>query len=214
MEGVDVKGIIASSLRLHEPTTFEDGSPIRNYCIVHDIGLPPQSTAVDLVRAIAEIAPVGRVIKARLMKPNNISTDRAAFVEFANDGQAQDFGLRASRGRFYVLRKQVWHCKLMPVSERSLRPPPPEGTRVLVIEGPRDHRLMTASAMGDFFGSKTQSFDTKHDSCSVMDGAEGPNSVTIEWAFTSWRGGAGVAYTALRQEYPELTVMYGEDPCE
>lgn len=70
-QGVDVKGIIASSLRLHEPTTFEDGSPIRNYCIVHVIGLPPQATDVDLVRAIAELAPVGRVIKARLMKPNS-----------------------------------------------------------------------------------------------------------------------------------------------
>lgn len=213
-QGVDREGAIASHLRLHQPTTLDDGSPIRSHCIVQVSGLPPQATAVDLVRAIAELAPVGRVIKARLMKPNNISPDRAALVEFANDGQAQHFGLLASRHRFYVLRKKVWHCKLLPLSEQNLQPPPPEATRVLVIDGPRHHRLMTASAMGDFFGSMMPSFDTKHDRCSVMDSAKGPDSVTIEWAFTSWRGGSGLAYAALRQEYPELTVMHGEDPCE
>lgn len=176
--------------------------------------LPPQVTAVDLVRAIAKIRPVGRVVDARLMKPSMVSTDSSAIVEFADDASAQRLGLLAFRGHFHVLGKPIWHCILLPVSEGNLRPPPPGATRVLVVDGPRDHKLMTASAMDDFFGRKIHSFDTKRDGYNVMEGAKGPDSVTIECVFTSWRKCAAVAYGLLREEYPELTVTNGEDPCE
>lgn len=73
---------------------------------------------------------------------------------------------------------------------------------------------MTVSAMGEFFGRKVNDFDIKHDSCRVIDSAKGPNSVTIEWVFTKFKGSASLAFRALRREYPELSVTYGSDPCE
>lgn len=213
-KGLDTKKIIASNLRLDHPTSLQDGSPKRDHCVAQFAGLPPQATAVDLVRAIAKIAPVGRIIDVKLAVPSNTRVERAACIEFANDGCAQHFGLLALHGHIHVLRKQVWHCKLLPARENTLQAPPPEATRVLVIDGPRDHKLMTASALGEFFGHKIKSFDKKVDSCRMMGSETGPNSVTIELAFTTWRGGAKFALAALRREYPELSVSYGRDPCE
>lgn len=211
--GVDPKKTMASHLRLDQPTTREDGSPIQSHCVVQISGLPPQVTAIDLVKAIAGIGPVGRVIDTRLMTPNTISPDRGAVVEFVNDVCAQRFGLLASRGAFYVLRTRVWHCKLISLDQHN-RPAPPSATRVLVIDGPRDHILMTGSALGEFLGREVKYFDEKVDSCRVMASETGPNSVTIELAFTTWRKGARNALAALRREYPELSVSYGRDPCE
>lgn len=213
-KGVDPKKTIASHLRLDQPTTREDGSPLQSHCIVHIAGLPPQVTAIDLVRAIAEIGPVGRVIDTRLMTPNTVRPNRGAMVEFANDVCAQRFGLLASRNLFSVLRTRVWHCKLIPPNNKRHGPAPPEVTRVLVIDGPRDHNLMTASALGEFIGRKLNDFDKKVDSCRVMGSETGSDSVTIELTFTTWRRGAMNALAALRREYPELSVSYGRDPCE
>ncbi|KAG6364036.1 hypothetical protein INS49_009139 [Diaporthe citri] len=187
---VDSKKTIASHLRLDHPATSGDGRPIRDHCVVQVPGLSPQVTVADLVRAIAEMRPVGRVIDARLMQPSMVNPHRAAFVEFPDDASAQRLGLLASRCHFNVLGKRVWHCKLV------------------------DHELMTISAMGGFFNRKINSFDTKQDRYSVMDSAKGPDSVTIECVFVSWRRCAVFAHAALRQEYPELTVTYGQDPCE
>lgn len=213
-QGVDPEKTIVSHLRLDQPTTREDGSPIQSHCVVRIAGLPPQVTAIDLVRAIAEIGPVGRVIDTRLMTPNTISPDRGAVVEFANDACAQRFGLLAYRNHYYVLRRRIWHCKLIPLVHKRYGPAPPEATRVLVIDGPRDHKLMTTSALGEFLGRKLNDFDKKVDSCRMMHSETGPNSVTIELAFTTWRGGAINALAALRREYPELLISYGRDPCE
>lgn len=211
---VDSKRTIASHLRLDQPTTSQDGRPIRDHCLVQVIGLSPQVTVVDLVRAIAEMSPVGRVIDARLMKPSMIDVDRAAFIEFPDDASAQRLGLLAFRSHFNVLGKRIWHCILMPANGKSSRPPPSGATRVLVVDGPKDHKLMTVGAMDDFFGRKIQFFNTNRDGYRVMDCANGPDSVTIECVFTSWRRCAVFAYKALRREYPELTVTYGQDPCE
>lgn len=212
--GVDPKKTMASHLRLDQPTTREDGSPIQSHCVVRIAGLPPQVTAMELVRAIAGIGPVGRVIDTRLMTPSTINPNRGAVVEFANDVCAQRFGLLASRGVFYVLRTRVWHCILIPLVHERNKPAPPEATRVLVIDGPRDHKLMTGSALGEFLGRELSNFDQKVESCRMMGSETGPNSVTIELAFTTWRRGARVALAALRREYPELSVSYGRDPCE
>lgn len=208
---VDSKRIIVSNLRLDQPTTFEDGSPMRVHCAVHIIGLPPHVTVVDLVRAIAELSPVGRVIDARLMKPSLISVDRSAFVEFADDASARRLGLLAFRNHLYVLGKRIWHCQILRENREAV---PPGATRVLVIDGPRDHKLMTASALGEFFSHNVSSFDDKQDSYGVVDSARGPNQVTIGRVFTKCRGGASAAFEALRRDYPELSVTYGADPCE
>lgn len=226
-QGVDPNKTIALNLRLGHPTTLPDGSPIREHCVVQVGDLPPQVTVIDLVRAIAEISPpVGRIIDTRLNRPSNRSVDRAALVEFANDDCAQQFGLVALQRRFYVLGKEVMHCRLIPLNrERALRPLPPQVTRVLVIEGPRDHKMMTASALAEFFDREITnnprfsepSFGgvaNIQDSCTVKDSTSGPNHVTIEWVFTTWRRGANLARAALRRHYPELFVTYGQDPCE
>lgn len=184
---------------------------MRDHCIVQVIGLPPQVTVVDLVRAIAEISPVGRVIEARLMAPSPFHVDRVALVEFADDASAQRLGLLAFHNHLHVLGKRIWHCRILPAEQPAMRP---EVTRVLLIDGPRDHKLMTVSAMGEFFGRKVNDFDSKHDSCGVIDSAKGPNSVTIEWVFTKFKGSASLAFMALRREYPELSVTFGSDPCE
>lgn len=208
---VDSKRSIVSNLRLDQPITFEDGSPMRDHCVVHIIGLPPQVTVVDLVRAIAEISPVGRVIDARLMKPSLISVDRSAFVEFADDASARRLGLLAFHSQLNVLGKRIWHCRILPANRDAM---PPGATRVLVIDGPRDHKLMTVSAMGEFFGRNVDNFDDILDSYGVVDSAKGPNSVTMQWVFTRCRGGAFIAFAALRRHYPELSVTDGADPCE
>jgi hypothetical protein len=109
---------------------------VRDHCVVRVAGLPPQVTTFDFFRAIAEVSPVGRIIDCRLMAPSQVSVDRAAMVEFANDVCAQDFGLLAFNSRLHS------------------RPPPPDATRVLSIHGPRDHELMTVSALGEFLDAR------------------------------------------------------------
>lgn len=224
-QGVDPKKTIALNLRLGHPTTLPDGSPIRDYCLVNIGGLPPQTTPLDLVRGIAEMrVPVGRVIEARLNLPSKIRVGTGAVVEFANDVSAQHFGLLACDRRFYVLGKQVRHCKLLRLDEsRAL---PPTATRVLIIEGSRDHKLMTPSALAEFFDGEITN-DQRYperkiggvayiqDSCTIKDSTNDPfNQVTIEWVFTTWRRGANLARAALKRHYPELSVTYGQDPCE
>lgn len=227
-QGVDPKKTIALNLRLGHPTTLPDGSPIRDYCVVNIGGLPPQATALDLVRGIAEMrVPVGRIIEARLNLPSTFRVGTGAVVEFANDVSAQHFGLLASQCRFYVLGKQVPHCKLVRLDgSDALRAPPPTATRVLIIEGSRNHKLMTPSALAEFFDGEITN-DQKYperkiggvayiqDSCTIKDSTNDPfNQVTIEWVFTTWRRGANLARAALKRHYPELSVTYGQDPCE
>lgn len=215
--GVDKKARIISNLRLDQPTALEDGSPLRDHCVVQILDLPPQVTVVDLVRAVAEIRPVGRVMNAKLMRPSRNLVGRTALVEFPNDERAQHLGLLALRNHFYVLGKTIWHCRLMRLDHAGAAAsvaPPPEATRVLLIDGPKGHRLMTTSALGELFDREVDGMSTKHDSCQVRDGTKGPDWVRIEWAFTTWRAGAWYAMEALRRDYPELTVTYGEDPCE
>ncbi|KAH8774381.1 hypothetical protein F5883DRAFT_14392 [Diaporthe sp. PMI_573] len=117
--GIDSKKTIAKNLRLDQPTTFQDRSPVRDHCVVRVAGLPPQVTTFDFFRAIAEVSPVGRIIDCRLMSPSQVSVDRAAIVEFANDVCAQDFGLLAFNSRLHVLGKT--HMALHP------HPPPAPG---------------------------------------------------------------------------------------
>lgn len=229
-QGVDPKKTIARNLRLDHPTTLPDGSPIRDHCFAQLGDLPPQVTVVDLVRAIAEMrVPVGRIIDARLNAPSTISVDRAAIVEFANDECARRLCLLAYHRHFYVLGRQIVHCKVMPPNRANLlRALPPEATRVLVIEGPGDHKLMTPNALAGFFDREILNDPafpkrdiggfggTAHiqDSFAIKDSTNGPDQVTIEWVFTTWRRGANLVRATLNQRYPELSVTYGQDPCE
>lgn len=210
--GVDPKRAMASHLRLDHPTALPDGSPVRDHCKVQVAGLPPQVTAADLLRAVAEMGSVGRIIDCRMMRPSQTRVDRSAFIEFPNDGCAQRFGLLAFQGKLCVLRKRVWHCRLWPLNGSTLRPAPPDATRVLVVQGPGGHRLMTTDALGEFFDSV--GLKQRTDSYRVVGSATAPGSVVIEWVFTSWRGAATFAYRELRRECPDLTVTYGKDPCE
>lgn len=214
--GIDTKKAIAANLRLDYPTIHPDGSPVRDHCAVQISDLPPQATIVDVLRAIAAVGPVGRIIDARLLLPSHLRVGRAAFIELPNDACAQRLGLLLFQDNLNVLRKKLWHCILMVPTGREQRPKPPPrdpgATRVLVVDGPRGHRLMTTGALGEFFDSV--GLKNKTDSYRVVDSAGGPNRVAIEWVFTSWRRAAVFASRDLRRECPELTATYGKDPCE
>lgn len=217
--GIDTKKAIAANLRLDYPTIHPDGSPVRDHCAVQISDLPPQATIVDVLRAIAAVGPVGRIIDARLLRPSHLRVGRTAFIELANDACAQRLGVLAFQGDLFVLRKKVWHCTLLvPTGRETQRPLPPprdpRATRVLVVDGPRGHRLMTTGALGEFFGRFIKDIETRNESYRVVDSTGGPDRVAIEWVFTSWRGAAVFAYKQLRREHPELTVTYGKDPCE
>lgn len=228
MQGSGNRQIIASNLRLDQPTTLPDGSPARNNCVARVIFLPPHVTPAELVRSVARMGPIGRILDTRLMAPSTREVGHAAFFEFDNDASARRFALLAQQNHFIVLGKAIWHCQIMaPIKEAWSRPLPPDVTRVLVIEGPRDHKMMNADALGEFLKSTVLgkssdrqllisggSLGSLQDSCIARDSTKGPNSVTIEWAFTSWRRGANVARAALNEYYPELRVTYGRDPCD
>lgn len=171
------------------------------------------------------MGPVGRLIDTRLMPPSLTNVGHSAFLEFNNDASARRFGLLALQNHYIVLGKAIWHCELVApmIGTNGPRPLPPNATRVLVINGPRDHKMMNVGALGDFLDHRTltkspennvKTGGTIQDSCIVRDRKNGTNSVTIEWAFTSWRRGANVVRANLKKFYPELTVTYGRDPCE
>lgn len=211
---IDRKSSVVWNLKPDQPRAAKNGLPARDHCTIVLDDLPPQTTVVDLVRAIARIGPVGRVIHSKMMPPLDPRASRTGMIEFANDDSAQRLGVLAFSKRFHLFGKPVWNYKLMPLLRNDLRPPPADATRVLVIDGPKDHKLMTSSALRKFFGRKVKGASATNDSHRVMDSTNAPNRVTIIWAFTTWRGGAYFARAALRRQYPELTVTFAEDPCE
>lgn len=154
---------------------------MRDHFVVQVAGLPPQVTLVDLVRAIAKISPVGgRIMDCKLWNPSRTRVNRAASIEFADDSHAQNFGLVVLQGKLFVLRKRLWYCRLLLATGITSRPPQPDATRVLIVDGPREHKLMTVRALGEFFTRNIEGADERLDSYRVMGSAKGPNSVTIE----------------------------------
>ncbi|CAK7199980.1 hypothetical protein SEUCBS139899_002668 [Sporothrix eucalyptigena] len=207
---------------IHNPHNRGDHVPAHLNTSLFLMGLPPQATVGDLLRAVAALGPTGRVFAASVNPPDPARRLplAAAKISFFTRQQAERLKSQIDAGQLVM-----WDISGASSGSRSLtircawnrdKKPPRQCVqanecRVLRIRGPAD--VVNFEALTAYFDEK---FRYELQDIKVVGGGTTANAgeQTMEWRFASFQSQAIAAKMALNQERKMVRVEYGRDPCE
>lgn len=197
---------------IYLPANQSEDIPEHLNCSLFIVNLPPTLTTHELLAAIHELGPMGRIFAVHINEPEvqRGHPGCAAKVVFFKREMAQKFFTQCE---MHGLRINDYNARVMWNRIKTSEKPHlanSDATRVLLIGGPPS--IVNASTLTDFFHTK---LEFQIDSIIThVQGSVGKDDAVIEYRFGSFRCQAQAAKMALARELPHIRCFFGKDPLE
>ena len=210
---------------IHNPHNRGDHVPTHVNTSLFLMGLPPNTSVGDLLRAIAMLGPTGRIFAASVNPPDPVRRLplAAAKISYFTRTQAEQLKALVDAQQLVMLSKEsatphVVRCSWNRDKKAPRRCVQASECRVLRLRGPRDvvnFAYLTAYFEGKFrYDLQDVQVVAHNHGQNESGGGSSSDEQTMEWRFASFQSQAIAAKMALNQERKMVRVEYGRDPCE
>lgn len=188
---------------------------------VRIFGLSTDMTLADILRGIAQTAPVGRVLHVEWGKRGTITHRgmkvKTAFVLFDTDAAAADL-VRLAKQKVFLVRRESVHVSIWNNCAFSSNDDSEISSRVLHIRGPQDVEGFSEEGIRDLLMSNDMLVKALGPlglgAEAVVTSKLGGGKQLIEWRFFSNAKQARPVLFFLRRScYKSLSITFGPDLC-